>query len=116
MQVVNRVRLYARRHSKPAGYTYLALNVLSELSWIARGQKAVEGLGTRVALPAHETLGTGLQSVVAAPLSRLDAHWGEVVVPVVAACEVAGPVRVEVCSRVEVAALGVVDGREPVVS
>ena len=39
MQVVNRVRLYARRHSKPAGYTYLVLNVLSELSWIARGQK-----------------------------------------------------------------------------
>ena len=39
MQVVNRVRLYARRHSKPAGYAYFALNVLSELSWIARGRK-----------------------------------------------------------------------------
>ncbi len=39
MQIVNRVRLYARRHSKPAGYTYLALNVLSELSWIARGHQ-----------------------------------------------------------------------------
>ena len=39
MQVVNRVRLYARRHSKPAGYAYLALNVLSELTWIARGHK-----------------------------------------------------------------------------
>src|SRR5664279_2414711 len=39
MQIVNRVRLYARRHSKPAGYAYFALNVLSELSWIARGRK-----------------------------------------------------------------------------
>ena len=39
MQVVNRVRLYARRHSTPAGYAYLAVNVLSELSWIARGHK-----------------------------------------------------------------------------
>jgi N-acetylglucosaminyl-diphospho-decaprenol L-rhamnosyltransferase len=37
MQIVNRVRLYARRHSKPAGYAYLALNVLSELTWVARG-------------------------------------------------------------------------------
>ncbi|MBI4899191.1 MAG: glycosyltransferase family 2 protein [Actinobacteria bacterium] len=38
MQIVNRVRLYARRHSRPAGYAYLALNVLSELTWLARGQ------------------------------------------------------------------------------
>ncbi|MGV8849596.1 MAG: glycosyltransferase family 2 protein [Propionibacteriaceae bacterium] len=37
MQIVNRVRLYTRRHSRPAGYAYLALNVLSELTWIARG-------------------------------------------------------------------------------
>ena len=39
MQVINRVRLYARRHSKPAAFAYFALNVLSELSWIARGRK-----------------------------------------------------------------------------
>lgn len=39
MQIVNRVRLYTRRHSKLAGYAYLALNVLSELTWIARGHK-----------------------------------------------------------------------------
>jgi GT2 family glycosyltransferase len=39
MQVVNRVRLYARRHSTPASYVYLAANVLSELSWIVRGHK-----------------------------------------------------------------------------
>ncbi len=39
MQVVNRVRLYARRHSAVAGYVYLAVNVLSELSWLVRGQR-----------------------------------------------------------------------------
>lgn len=38
MQVVNRVRLYARRHSSFAAYTYFALNVASELSWIVRGR------------------------------------------------------------------------------
>ena len=37
MQIVNRVRLYARRHPRPAGYAYLALTVLSELTWVARG-------------------------------------------------------------------------------
>lgn len=39
MQIVNRVRLYARRHSWLAGYAYLALNVLSELTWVARGHR-----------------------------------------------------------------------------
>jgi len=39
MQIVNRVRLYARRHSAPAGYVYLGLNVLSELTWIVRGHR-----------------------------------------------------------------------------
>ena len=54
MQAVNRVRLYARRHSRSAGYVYWAVNVLSELSWVARGRResraAVRGLlrpGTR---------------------------------------------------------------------
>jgi GT2 family glycosyltransferase len=37
MQIVNRVRLYARRHSAAAGYAYLCLTVLSELTWVARG-------------------------------------------------------------------------------
>jgi GT2 family glycosyltransferase len=48
MQAVNRVRLYARRHSRSAGYVYWAVNVLSELSWVARGRResraAVRGL------------------------------------------------------------------------
>lgn len=38
MQVINRVRLYARRHSALAAYSYFALNLLSELSWIVRGR------------------------------------------------------------------------------
>jgi len=37
MLIVNKVRLYARRHSRVAGYAYLAISVLSELTWIARG-------------------------------------------------------------------------------
>jgi GT2 family glycosyltransferase len=37
MQIVNRVRLYRRRHSAPAAYLYYALTVLSEVSWVARG-------------------------------------------------------------------------------
>jgi GT2 family glycosyltransferase len=38
MLVVNRVRLYRRRHGRAASAAYYGLTVLSELSWIARGQ------------------------------------------------------------------------------
>ncbi|MCD9196887.1 glycosyltransferase family 2 protein [Aeromicrobium wangtongii] len=38
MQVLNRVRLYARRHPPYAGVAYLCLSVLSETSWVLRGQ------------------------------------------------------------------------------
>lgn len=37
MQIVNRVRLYRRRHSALAGALYYALTVLSEMTWMARG-------------------------------------------------------------------------------
>jgi len=37
MQIVNRVRLYSRRHGAAASWTYYGLTVLSELSWLARG-------------------------------------------------------------------------------
>ncbi len=37
MQILNRVRLYSRRHSTPAALAYYALTVLSEVSWLARG-------------------------------------------------------------------------------
>ena len=37
MQIVNKVRLYARRHGRVAGSAYWAVTVLSEVSWIVRG-------------------------------------------------------------------------------
>jgi len=37
MQIVNRVRYYARAHSRPAAAAYWALTVLSEATWVARG-------------------------------------------------------------------------------
>ena len=39
MQIINRVRLYARRHNRIAAVAYLFLAVLSEASWVARGKK-----------------------------------------------------------------------------
>jgi N-acetylglucosaminyl-diphospho-decaprenol L-rhamnosyltransferase len=39
MQVVNRVRLYRRRHGASAATAYFALTCLGELSWLARGQR-----------------------------------------------------------------------------
>jgi N-acetylglucosaminyl-diphospho-decaprenol L-rhamnosyltransferase len=37
MQIVNRVRLYARRHGPIASAVYYGLTIASEASWIARG-------------------------------------------------------------------------------
>ncbi len=39
MQIVNRVRLYRRRHSAAGAYAYFFLTILSELSWLARGHR-----------------------------------------------------------------------------
>jgi N-acetylglucosaminyl-diphospho-decaprenol L-rhamnosyltransferase len=36
MQIVNRVRLYTRRHSRPAAWAYYTLTIVSELSWALR--------------------------------------------------------------------------------
>lgn len=48
MQIVNRVRLYARRNPGPRAWVYWALTVLSELSWLGRGHSqswaSVKGL------------------------------------------------------------------------
>lgn len=38
MQVVNRIRLYARRHGAVSSYAYLGANLLSEFSWVLRGR------------------------------------------------------------------------------
>jgi len=37
MQIINKVRFYARSHRGPSAWTYWALTVLSELTWILRG-------------------------------------------------------------------------------
>lgn len=37
MQIINRVRLYRRRHGRFQSWAYFALTVLSESSWIPRG-------------------------------------------------------------------------------
>lgn len=39
MQILNRVRLYARRNGTVRGYLYWALTLLSEASWVARGHR-----------------------------------------------------------------------------
>lgn len=39
MQIINRVRLYRRRHGPPASALYLTLAVASEASWVARGKR-----------------------------------------------------------------------------
>jgi GT2 family glycosyltransferase len=39
MQIVNRVRLYRRRHGVAASWLYYALTVASECSWILRGHR-----------------------------------------------------------------------------
>lgn len=40
MQIVNRVRLYRRRHDSVRAALYLGLTVLSELTWVIRGQRS----------------------------------------------------------------------------
>jgi N-acetylglucosaminyl-diphospho-decaprenol L-rhamnosyltransferase len=39
MQIINRVRLYSRRHRAAGAFAYYCMTVLSELSWIARGHR-----------------------------------------------------------------------------
>lgn len=39
MQILNRVRLYRRRHNAAASVLYYFLTVMSELSWVFRGHK-----------------------------------------------------------------------------
>lgn len=64
MQTINRVRLYARRHSRVASWLYFSLTILSECSWYLRGHRqsrfAVKALlapGTRpTQLNASDTI------------------------------------------------------------
>ena len=69
MQIVNRVRLYARRHSRPASLGYLLLTILSEGSWILRGhaesRAAVKALLLPSRRPVELNCGPGLITAVA---------------------------------------------------
>ena len=53
IQAVNRVRLYRRRHSSVAGFAYLALSVLGELSWWARGNPRSSAAVHALLLPSR---------------------------------------------------------------
>ncbi|GAA1969407.1 glycosyltransferase family 2 protein [Nocardioides panacihumi] len=57
MQILNRVRLYRRRHSAVASTAYYLLSVLSEISWVLRGHRdsrgALRALVWRPARPAE---------------------------------------------------------------
>lgn len=52
MQIVNRVRLYSRRHHAPASFGYLVLAVLSETSWMLRGKRESRAAITALLRPA----------------------------------------------------------------
>lgn len=39
MQILNRVRLYRRRHPAPLAYAYFVLTILSETTWVLRGHR-----------------------------------------------------------------------------
>ena len=39
MQVINRIRLYRRRHRRLASWCYFLVNVMSEFSWVLRGNR-----------------------------------------------------------------------------
>lgn len=64
MQIVNRVRLYRRRHHRPAAYLYYGLTVLSEASWVARGhtksRTSLRALLRPSQRPAQLGCGTGI--------------------------------------------------------
>jgi N-acetylglucosaminyl-diphospho-decaprenol L-rhamnosyltransferase len=64
MQIVNRVRLYGRRHGQLASVGYLLLTMLSEVSWILRGhvesRAALRALVLPSRRPAELNSGTSL--------------------------------------------------------
>jgi N-acetylglucosaminyl-diphospho-decaprenol L-rhamnosyltransferase len=39
MQIINRIRLYRRRHRRLASWCYFGVNVMSEFSWVLRGNR-----------------------------------------------------------------------------
>ena len=53
MQIVNRVRLYRRRHGAAASWCYYWLTVASELSWLARGHRQSWSAVTAILRPSR---------------------------------------------------------------
>jgi N-acetylglucosaminyl-diphospho-decaprenol L-rhamnosyltransferase len=53
MQIVNRVRLYRRRHRALASWCYFWLTVASELSWLARGHRVSGAAVAALLLPSR---------------------------------------------------------------
>jgi N-acetylglucosaminyl-diphospho-decaprenol L-rhamnosyltransferase len=53
MQIVNRVRLYCRRHGQLASVGYLVLTMLSEVSWILRGHVESRAALRALVLPSR---------------------------------------------------------------
>jgi N-acetylglucosaminyl-diphospho-decaprenol L-rhamnosyltransferase len=53
MQIVNRVRLYARRRNDFASWTYYALTILSEATWVARGHRQSRAAIMALLSPSH---------------------------------------------------------------
>ena len=60
MQIVNRVRLYGRRHVRPSTALYLAVTVLSELSWLLRGHRQSATAINALLVPARRPAPLGL--------------------------------------------------------
>lgn len=64
MQIVNRVRLYRRRHVGLPAALYLVVTVLSELTWMARGHRQSATAIMALLIPARRP-----------PQLGLDGHW-----------------------------------------
>jgi N-acetylglucosaminyl-diphospho-decaprenol L-rhamnosyltransferase len=64
MQAVNRVRFYRRRHSLVASWAYFALTVLTELSWVARGNTVSRAAVRALLRPRHRPAELGCSNAL----------------------------------------------------
>jgi GT2 family glycosyltransferase len=60
MQILNRVRLYRRRHGRVASWAYYLLTILSELSWLLRGSPHARASLRALLRPAARPAALGL--------------------------------------------------------
>jgi GT2 family glycosyltransferase len=64
MQMVNRVRLYRRRHTALASWCYYGLTVARELSWIMRGHRESRAALVAILRPARRPVELGCSGAV----------------------------------------------------